>query len=148
MLSSINHEQGLYVLSEGTGFTCLGFDVALQWSQGIYDWLISKGKKLDPPKPELKGTPEGYADYQRIVAAGGNYNRRTKERCPALLDKQLIGLEGKRVEVVDCYGEKRRFWVGKSTGWLPIHLEIKTSRSTGGFGTTGPYQSVRVVQQR
>ena len=28
-----------------------------------------------------------------------------------------MGLEGRRVEVVDAYGETRRFNVGRSTGW-------------------------------
>lgn len=28
--------------------------------------------------------------------------------------------------------ELSRFWVGKSTGWMPCYLEIKTKRSHGG----------------
>lgn len=61
---------------------------------------------------------------------------------------QLVGLEGCRVEVVDRYGEKRRFWVGRSTGWKPIHLEIKTKRSAGGFPADLEYVSVRVIRGR
>jgi hypothetical protein len=58
------------------------------------------------------------------------------------LTPQLTGLEGWRVEVVTDYGEKRRFIVGKSTGWKPIHLEIANRRSSGGCGAEKHYASV------
>jgi hypothetical protein len=64
------------------------------------------------------------------------------------LSPQLKGLEHKRVEVVDDYGETRRFYVGMSTGWRPRHLEIKTRRSFGGMAADKHYQSVRVVGSR
>ena len=61
---------------------------------------------------------------------------------------QLKGLEGWRVEVVDAEGCKpRRFIVGKSTGWRPVHLEIKTYRSTGGFSARDRYHSVRTIRK-
>jgi len=48
--------------------------------------------------------------------------------------------------VVDRHGERRRFRVGKSTGWMPCHLEIARCNSTGGPAVTGaPFQSVRIV---
>ncbi len=59
------------------------------------------------------------------------------------LTPQLVGLEGHRVEVIDAYGERRRFIVGKSTGWRPIHLEIKTRRSLGGEAASKQYKNVR-----
>lgn len=59
------------------------------------------------------------------------------------LTKQLTGLEGWRVEVTDDGGNKWRFIVGKSTGWRPCHLEIKTTRSHGGLPVCGRYASVR-----
>jgi hypothetical protein len=62
------------------------------------------------------------------------------------LTPQLKGLEGRRVEVETTYGEKRRFWVGRSTGWEPIHLEVKRSDSTGGEACEREYKSVRVVR--
>jgi len=61
------------------------------------------------------------------------------------LTPQLKGLEGHRVQVTDHgTNESRRFIVGKSTGWRPAHLEIKTTRSMGG-GTASSkgYASVR-----
>jgi len=62
------------------------------------------------------------------------------------LTPQLVGLEGRRVEVVTTYGETRRFHVGKSTGWIPCHLEIHNARSSGGGSAEKQYKSVRVIR--
>ena len=79
---------------------------------------------------------------------GEALHQETGKRCNADLTPQLVGLEGKRVEVVDRHGETRRFWVGKSTGWFPVHLEIARRDSSGGAAVTGaPFQSVRIVRQ-
>lgn len=65
------------------------------------------------------------------------------------LTAQLIGLEGRRVEIVDMHGDKRRFYVGKSTGWRPCHLEIARVNSSGGGPVYGaPFKSVRVLNKR
>lgn len=71
------------------------------------------------------------------------YKRADKSK----LSPQLIGLEGWRVEVVDNYNEKRRFIVRRSTGWMPIHLEVKTRRSLGGGAADKTYKSVRKLYQ-
>jgi hypothetical protein len=64
------------------------------------------------------------------------------------LTPQLVGLEGWRVEVVDKWGEKRRFIVGRSTGWKPCHLEISRRTSLGGSAVMGaPFQSVRQLNR-
>lgn len=63
------------------------------------------------------------------------------------LTSQLLQFEGWRVEVVDLYGSKRRFNVGKSTGWRPCHLEIKTARSFGGTPADKQYQSVKGIRR-
>lgn len=59
------------------------------------------------------------------------------------LTPALVGLERHRVEVVDRFGERRRFIVGRSTGWQPCHLEVKTRRSMGGMAADKVYKSVR-----
>ena len=43
-------------------------------------------------------------------------------------------LSGERVEVTEEDGNKKRFYVGKSTGWKPIYLEILRRDSSGGAG--------------
>lgn len=146
MFHSVNFEQGLYVLSHGGGYTCLGFDVALRQAAAVRKWLTENGVPVYPENPGNRGTEAGYRDYERMMAAGSELNIRTKKRCNADLVPELVPHEGHRVEVVDCYGETRRFIVGKSCGWMPIHLEIKTKRSMGGGGVYGtPLKSVRRV---
>lgn len=61
------------------------------------------------------------------------------------LSPQLKGLEGYRVEVVTSYDEKRRFIVGRSTGWRPCSLEIHNRRCMGGQPAEQHYKSVRVL---
>ena len=58
---------------------------------------------------------------------------------------QLRGLEGWRVEVVDRYGQTRRFIVGRNLRSAPmqIHLEIPRVDSSGGPQADSEYQSVR-----
>ena len=61
------------------------------------------------------------------------------------LSPQLKELVGFRVEVETLDGETRRFIVGKSTGWKPIHLEVKTRRSLGGMAAEKLYKSVKKI---
>ena len=69
---------------------------------------------------------------------------RDRLRSDAGLTPQLIGLEGWRVEVVYKYGDKRRFIVSRSTGWVPCHIELKGRASSGGMAVMGaPFQSIR-----
>lgn len=76
--------------------------------------------------------PDNYAAYRVAEKAAAEHAIRTRTRCDAHLTPRLMGLEGKRVEVVHRDGTKRRFWVGKSLGWCPVHLEIGTRYASGG----------------
>ncbi len=67
------------------------------------------------------------------------------ERDLSELTPQLIGLEGYRVEVVTDYDEKRRFIVGRSTGWRPIHLEVSRRSAYGGYQASKHYTSVTML---
>ena len=140
-LRSINHQQRLYVLNCGEGYTCLGFDVAERWRRGYLEWLGH------PIGPEIvKGTPEAYQAY--VVARALVFSRynATKKRCPAQLTKALMGLERRHVEGTTPSGEVDKFYVGKSTGWIPIHLALTKKRDDGGFAAYVPDGSkVRVL---
>jgi hypothetical protein len=66
---------------------------------------------------------------------------REKARDNSQLIPELIGHEGHRMVGIIREGwewnnlqagDKKHFTVGKSTGWVPIHLSIHSARSTGG----------------
>lgn len=136
---------GVYVLRCGGGVSCLGFAVCDKRTAGVAQWLESTGYKgkIAPSAPTA--SPQAFARYVAVMAAGAAHSRATGARCPAELTPQLIGLEGKRVEVTDSDGEKRRFRVGKSTGWSPIHLEIEGRANGGGAAYLAPGATVRVI---
>lgn len=136
-LSSINTEQGLYVMPCGNGYSCYGFDVLDRKARAVAAWIPCPAPDTQP------GTSEHFDQCAVIMEQGANWAERKNARCPVELVPDLVGLEGRRVEVVDCYGERRRFKVGKSTGWLPCHLELANSGGPAAMGT--PYKSVRVV---
>lgn len=140
-LKSIDTARGLYVIEEGGGFSCRGFDNAEKLIQGVLAWMgFDRRVKATP------GTAEHYAEYLAVMAEGAKYASDNGSRCPAELIPALVGLEGKRVEVTLPDGERARFYVGKSTGWMPCHLEIKTRRSSGGGAVYFPEGStVRAV---
>lgn len=129
----------LFVLSFKSGCSCLGFDVCSDWTA-----RIARELGRDDLLPSEWGTIAAYGDY--LIAydvAQQAHGRGFRFKC--MLSPQLIGLEGKRVEVVTTYGETRRFQVGRSTGWLPIHLEVARCNSSGGPAAEQSYRSVRVV---
>ena len=74
--------------------------------------------------------------------------QRNAQRSDAGLTKQLVGLEGYRVEAETVYGETRRFIVGRSTGWVPCHLEIARVDSSGGGSAERVYKSVKPLYRR
>jgi hypothetical protein len=145
-----NPEQELYVIpcnvGRRQGYTCLGFEVCLRRASAIAAWLRQEGQPAEDVPADLRGTLDAYHRYCDLLVRAGEYCRQNDKRCPVELTPQLVGSEGRRVEVVDCCGQRRRFIVGRSTGWLPCHLEIARRNSSGGPAVMGtPFQSVRVV---
>lgn len=127
--------------SEG-GFSCLGFDVCEKRTRNLAAELTVK------PRPHRKGTRRAYEAYEQLVGVARRKNSETGWRSQSELTPEFMGLQGKRVEVVDCWGQKRRFYVGKSTGFIPVHLEIARRNSTGGPAVMGtPFRSIRVLEQ-
>ncbi len=138
----LNNEQRLFVISCEDGYTCLGFDVCKTRSDKLEGWLLTHGTFIPVEQP--LGTIDAYNRYTELCGIASKVCRDKKIRCNVELIPELVGKEGQRVEVTDCYDEKRRFIVRKSTGWMPVHLEIKTKRSTGGHAVMGtPYKNVK-----
>lgn len=153
-LHSINTEQRVYVMPCGDGFSCYGFDVLDRKARAVLLWIVEhyNGRALTLQEREklaagfpAPGTAEHFAACADAMAKGAAHAAKTGKRCPAELVPALIGLEGKRVEC-EHYGERVRFYVGKSTGWMPGHLMIKTRRSTGGeMLSADSVRNVRVI---
>ena len=74
--------------------------------------------------------------------------QRDEQRDLSGLSSQLAGLEGWRVEVVTAYDETRRFYVGRSTGWRPCHIEVARRNCYGGPAAESNYKSVRRLYRR
>lgn len=140
-LHSINTEQRVYVMPSGSGFSCYGFDVLDRKARSVAGWMETEA----PPGDELRdarrlidsigahkpGTAEHFAACAAAMDAGAKFAARTGKRCGAELVPELVGLEGRRVEAT-VYGERVRFNVGKSTGWMPGHLRLHNRASHGG----------------
>lgn len=143
---TINREQRLYVEELSKGYTCLGFDVAFERLSRLHAEISPILEKQIPEMPKYRGTKKVYNMLKDLQNKAMKLHSEHKIEFKSELTPELIGLEGKRVEVVDSYGEKRRFIVGKSTGWIPVHLEIKKSNSLGGFPAYGtPYKSLTIL---
>ena len=155
-LHSINVEQRAYVMPSGKGTSCYGWDVLDKKARAIAAWMIGRDTNQDAKRAmvtwlaELDKNPPGTEDHFQVCA---NVMERAQihcsvfgDRCPAELVPALVGLEGKRVEA-DYFGERIRFKVGRSTGWLPCHLRLHNRRSTGGEGLIAEHvTNVRVVR--
>lgn len=63
------------------------------------------------------------------------------------LSPQLTPWKGWRVNVIRMDRTIDRFIVGQSTGWRPCHLEIKTSRSSGGISADKEYLRVTPIKK-
>ncbi|AFB84079.1 hypothetical protein F418_p62 [Hafnia phage Enc34] len=154
MTLSINKERALY-FNNGS---CIGFTYADSRARAVLEWLKSQGRSAEMllgangvdlqslSVPARMGTKKHYAACDAIMRAGLMFASHSGEVCNADLTPQLIGLEGKRVRVIDSYGADRRFTVGKSCGWLPCHLEMGLRTSKGGIAVCGaPFKSIEVI---
>lgn len=156
---TLNEGSRLYVIpSRHDGklsYSCYGFDVLFDKVGKLAAWL-----SLPAPTEDLRGTLPLYQVWEELQRRGSARCEKEVTRCPIELTPQLIGLEGKRVQVVTSFGETLRFQVGKSMGWMPCHLEIQAHRlheptgewdaddgdKSGGPAVMGaPFKSIQVL---
>lgn len=133
-LAGINRAQRVYVMPCGKGFTCYGFDVLKRKTAG----LAAFAGRPDLAPPIRTGTRKAWRAYRAASAAALAHHKATGQRAEFELTPALRGLEGRRVEVTYPDGTSARFWVGKSSGWTPCHLEIPSTRSSGGISAYVP----------
>jgi hypothetical protein len=128
-----------------TGYATQGEKNAYERAVKIIEWM-GLSPALKDTLENTRGTVALYHASKVILNLASDHCLKHGTRCPIELRPELVGLEGKRVEATDGGGETRRFYVGKSTGWLPCHLEILRSNSHGGGAAFGPYTNVRVLE--
>lgn len=121
----INKEQQVYVIPAGKGFSCLGFDVCIDKGKLL-------AKELGVPFSPRRGSLKAYNEYSALIDMAREKYQKTGWRSQSELYAPFIGHEGERVEVEYTDGSKERFYIGRSTGWVPCHLVIKKSNSMGG----------------
>lgn len=141
---------GSYVIEHEGGYSTLGFDNALDRLErySLDYWM--DGEKTDELMARMhpqRGSMEVYREMRKFERLLAKRAVETGERAVADLSPQLVGLEGCRVEAVTEYDETRRFIVGKSTGPIPCHLEIKRRDSSGGTPADREYKSVKVLER-
>lgn len=137
---TVNRKQRLYVIPCAGGYSCLGFQVCIDRAARLAAEL---GENFTPARA---GALSNYHRLRELQEIARERNAATGYRTTCELSPQLRGLEGRRVEVVTDYGETRRFQVGRSTGWIPIHLEIARRNSSGGMAAERHYKSVRIIR--
>lgn len=135
----IDPHQELYVIKSEAGVTTLGFDVVMD---RVERYALNLAMTLHPTV--VRGSRQAYDTMVLLQDLLHKHFEATGEKAVADLSPQLVGLEGHRVEVCDEPGdEPRRFIVGKSMGWLPVHLEISRTSARGGPPARPEYASVR-----
>lgn len=125
-----NADQKLYVIPCGKGYSCLGYEVAYDRAYRLRCWLTEKGEPVPPGIPEAPMAR--YTYLEELQKQAKRFCDANNIRCTAELHPLLTGKEGKRARYTYADGKRKSFIVGKSTGWLPCHLEILTRRSSGG----------------
>lgn len=131
-----------------TGYTTLGEVNAYNLAVKVLSWLGYEHLQVILPRLDsLRGKVELYTVYRQVMDLARVYCEAHLTCCSAELTSSLVGLEGRRVEVTSKDGETRRFNVGKSTGWLPCHLEVHNSCARGGAAVFHDFgNNVRVIR--
>jgi hypothetical protein len=134
------HQLFVYQFADGSGYSTIGLAYAQRRVKHVANWVQC-------PVPPVTPDEEGFKTYQTVMHFGEIQSRVTGYRCKGELVPELVGLEGKHVEVVNHDGDISRFWVGKSTGWMPCHLALKRRSSPDGDPVYGaPFKSVKVIK--
>lgn len=65
---TVNENQQLFVISTGSGYSCLGFDNLFRTAEELAARLIAAGKEVVKPLAYQMGTLEQYAQYRTLLA--------------------------------------------------------------------------------
>lgn len=124
---TFNKEQNIFVIPEGDGYSCLGLDICRERSRK----LALELKLSTPDEMTLEPMPL-YERYVELLKVAMDKHKRTGWRSSSELIPELVGHEGKKVTVKHQRKsgeiEEATFTVGKSIGFVPIHLMIKSGK--------------------
>ncbi|RYF78731.1 MAG: hypothetical protein EOO39_00565, partial [Cytophagaceae bacterium] len=124
-------DRDLYCIREGKGYGALGFDVCIRWRDALATELERTDLTTAP-----RGSIEAYDQYESLVKLAGEKYAASKNNwtSKSQLTPEFIGHEGKSVTVTNPDGSTQSFKIGKSTGFIPIHLTmpIKGKSVAGG----------------
>jgi hypothetical protein len=145
---ALDNINGCYVVThENDVVSHIDYDEVLRRIERYSTELAGRGalprEHIESPVNAERGTMAAYDTFRNLmdilektVKAEGDYA--VADLCP-----QLVGLEGHRVEVMDMGSlRKRRFTVGMSHGWLPVHMEIP-GHGVEGQTAKAEYQTVK-----
>jgi len=141
MLQEINWGTCQYVTKEAHGFSCLGFDVLERRGNRLAKELGVRINFTEIPNGEYK-----YNKFSQLEDLAHKRFTETGCCCECELHPKFIPFMGERVETIFENGEKERFRVGRSTGWIPCLLRLHNSRSRSG-GTIDRDEKVLSVRQ-
>ena len=143
---TLDDENARYVIRNPYGVSCLGYAVLDRRAKAL-------AKELGEVPEGAYGTLEAFHGYARLLDLAEARHRATGWRSQSQLTPELIGKEGKRVEVLHKWPGsqpiRERFRVGKSTGFIPCHIELSNRRSIAGPPVAlGEIIEVREIEPR
>lgn len=129
---SLNHEQRLFVISTGSGYSCLGFDVVYAQACELEKRLRARDVPVSllAPKQEDIGTLKQYEQYQKLFGLYSKADDITTwydGRTPAAVQVALENLRKSRHRARVFYGD-----VETGRSWLDENDVVgRLSRSSG-----------------
>jgi hypothetical protein len=154
--ATIDIQNQQYIIAYGVGFTRYSFSEVYDISMNLRKFLQQNAttdflEQIKAPgvatqmMPDV-GTLAAFAYYKKLCRVAKKFSIDHQQQVLVRLTPQLIGLERKRVEVVDSTGAVRQFVVGQSRGWMPVHIEVKDHNSMNGPEVHNlPFQSVTII---
>lgn len=115
----IDKQKQQYVFTQNSGVFKVGIALLAKRAKAVAQWM-----GIAEPKSKA-GSFEHYTECMAMMEKGHQYAKRTGLQCSDNLSPQLVGYEGARVSVVDNAGYTRSFWVARTLGWMPSHLEVE-----------------------
>ena len=142
---TVDTEKRMYDVPYSTlsGSSRLPFEGVERRVNQFTEWLLERNYTL-PPIPEC-GTVAYYVYQEELMDIAYVHCQSTGEKFLTWLKPELIGYEGKTIEVVDKLGETQRFKLGVIGEWALQHVRILPGEEGSRPVIGEPFQSIKVV---